>query len=197
VSTPAFSPYVSLGIGNFTNAPLFVNEANGNFRLDPPSPCINTGYNPYAAGSTDFDGNPRIVSGTLDIGAYEYQGTGSVISYAWLQQYGWPVDGSADHTDADSDGMDNWQEWICGTEPTNALSSLTILAPSNSISGVTVRWRGVYGRTYFLECSPDLNLQPGFAIIQSNIAGRNGTISFADTNATGPGPYFYRVRVQQ
>ena len=147
-------PNTSIGIGNFTNPPLFVDQADGNFRLDPSSPCINTGYNPYAAGSADLDDNPRIVSGTLDTGAYEYQGTASLISYAWLQRYGWPVDGSADHLDADSDGMDNWQEWICGTDPTNALSSLTMLAPSNSISGVTVRWRGVYRSNLFPGVQP-------------------------------------------
>jgi len=60
------------GSGNITNAPLFVDEAGGNFRLQGGSPCIDTGSDIYASGSTDLDGNPRVVNGTIDMGAYEF-----------------------------------------------------------------------------------------------------------------------------
>ena len=56
------------GAGNITKDPLF---ADASYRLGPKSPCNNAGMNDYAAGSTDLDGNPRIVNGKVDIGAYE------------------------------------------------------------------------------------------------------------------------------
>ena len=62
------------GVGNITYAPLFVNQAGGNLHLQTNSPCINGGNNSYVIGTTDLDGNPRIASGIVDIGAYEFQG---------------------------------------------------------------------------------------------------------------------------
>jgi hypothetical protein len=91
----------------------YVDAAASNLRLQSNSPCINAGRNDYAPSPWDLDGHPRMVSGNVDIGAYEFQGAGSLISYAWLQHYGLPTDGSADATDPDADGHNTWQEWRC------------------------------------------------------------------------------------
>ena len=97
------TPLPEYGSGNITNEPLFVDPANGNYRLQPTSPCINSGYNAYLTITNNFwetpdtfyftfltndlDGNSRIAGGTVDLGAYEFQSPASSISYAWLQQY--------------------------------------------------------------------------------------------------------------
>lgn len=61
--------------------PLFVDTANGNYRLDYCSPAIDAGNNAFYSSDslpdlssirTDLDGNPRIYA-TVDLGAYEYQ----------------------------------------------------------------------------------------------------------------------------
>jgi hypothetical protein len=45
----------------------------GNYHLLPGSPCINAGDPHYVAGpnETDVDGKPRVMSGRIDMGAYE------------------------------------------------------------------------------------------------------------------------------
>jgi predicted outer membrane repeat protein len=191
------TPLPSLGFSNITSDPAFVNFSAGNFRLQTNSPCIDAGSGVLGLGPTDLDGRPRLVGTRIDIGAYEFQGPGVGEFIAWLQGYGLPVDGSADFIDTDQDGMNNWQEWICGTDPTNPLSVLKMLAVSNNLSSVTVNWQSVSNRTYFLQSSSELGGQPAFSTIQSNIQGQTGTTTITDGSATNSGPYFYRVGVQQ
>jgi hypothetical protein len=187
----------SSGSGNITNAPLFVDQVGENFRLQLGSPGIDSGTNILAANSFDRDGRPRIVNGTVDMGAYEFQGAGMGEFIAWLQQYVLPTDGSVDYADSDGDSMNNWQEWIAGTNPTNALSVLEILDPAPGAPGIVVTWQSVNTRTYYLQRGTNLTVQPAFSSIQSNIVGQAGTTSYTDTAAVGAGPFFYRVGVQQ
>jgi hypothetical protein len=60
------------GAGNITNAPSFVDAVNSNYRLAANSPGINAGINQsWMAGALDLEGRPRILGGTVDMGAYE------------------------------------------------------------------------------------------------------------------------------
>jgi Bacterial TSP3 repeat len=196
------APQVSSSSTCITNEPGFVDYANGNYRLNSNSPCINggstypNGGSTFPPSATDFDGNPRVVDEIVDIGAYEYQVAGSILPTYWTQQYGLSKDGTID---SDGDGMNNFQEYIAGTNPTNAASVLKMLSVINNVSGATVKWQCVQFKLYNLQRSTNL---PTFTTISTNLAGPTfplgaTTASFTDTGAVGPGPFFYRVSVQQ
>ena len=61
-------------------------------------------------------------------------------------------------------------------------------------TNATVIWQSVTGVKYFLGRSA--NLATPFVLLATNIIGQTGTTSYADTNATGTGPFFYRVGVK-
>jgi hypothetical protein len=183
------------GDHSISNAPLFVDATHGDFRLSPESPCVNSGRNSYITNNTDMDGDPRIVGGTVDIGAFEFQNPQSLISYGWLQNHGLPTDGSVDFADSDCDGMNNWQEWITNTNPTNSLSYLHVLTldQTNNSAGVTIHWQSA-GIRYFLQRST--NLSGPFTTFATNFFAGAGVATYRDAAATNAGPYFYRVGVQ-
>ena len=79
----AFNPSISYGDscsgfsginGNISGDPKLANVAKDSYQLKSDSPAINAGSNsaPYLPGK-DLAGHPRIVGGTIDMGAYEYQ----------------------------------------------------------------------------------------------------------------------------
>ena len=60
------------GTGNIGADPLFVDATNGDFHLTYSSPCRDTGDNSAVTEPTDFEGDPRIAYGTVDMGADEF-----------------------------------------------------------------------------------------------------------------------------
>jgi len=125
----------------WTTAPLFVDQASGNLRLQSNSPCINSGLDAFAPAGADLDGNPRIAGVTVDIGAYEFQSPASTISYAWLQQFNLPINPATDTADPDSDGVNNYREWLAGSDPTNPFSFPPLLTLIPDGANVILTWR--------------------------------------------------------
>ena len=95
---------------------------------------------------------------------------------SWLEKYGFTGD-FEQHSleDTDRDGMANWQEYVAGTDPTNALSGLVMSSPvpvlgTNytdvihgtktqrvyEVIGHSMTWPGVVGRVYNVEYSTNL-----------------------------------------
>jgi hypothetical protein len=173
---------------------VFANLAGGDLRQLGTSACIDAGDNSTVGTSIDLAGNPRIMRGTVDIGAYEFQGTNAIVFYAWVQHHGVRIDGTEDYEDPDGDGMNNWQEWVCYTCPTNKLMNLRLVSAVPVGANVVVRWTSAPGVKYLLERST--NPTSPFMLLASNLVAQSGEFVYTDTNVPGAGPFSYRVGVR-
>ena len=109
--------------------PQFVDAANGDYRLLATSPCINAGNNSYVVdGDTDLDGNPRILGGTVDQGAFEFQ-NGNV----------------------DGDTLSDYAEYILGSDPLSESEPFCVTLDNGQVNVNTC-----LGRTYTLMMTTDL-----------------------------------------
>ena len=98
--------------------------------------------------------------------------------------------------DNDTDGMNNWSEYIAGTDPTDA-SSLFGVADATVVQdprGFAVEWDGVNGRTYQVYVTT--NLVGSWTTFGGPLAGSNGTmrVTVPMTNAV---PQFIKLNVQK
>jgi subtilisin family serine protease len=115
----------------------------------------------------------------------------------WELKYFSHLTGTDPNADSDHDGMSNLAEWLAGTNPTNAASSLrlTLLSDSNS-NGVVLSWPSVAGKTYWLARST--NLSTGFdSTVFTNIAATAPTNTETDAAILPSSDRFYRVGVEQ
>jgi len=71
----------------------------------------------------------------------------------WLAGYGLAPTIQENFTDSDGDGMDNYSEWLTGTNPTNTLSFFGFQSSgSGSVpTGFQLQWNSIADRTYRVE----------------------------------------------
>ncbi len=181
--------------GNITNAPIFINAAGGDFRLQSNSPCINWGNNSVVSNATDLDGNPRIVEGVVDMGAYEYQSIlgltdsdGDGIPDDWERQHG----GNQNPERTCSNGVNKVrQAYIAGLDPNDPDSRFSFLVDRSTPFGNVLRWQGVSGREYAVYSST--NLVNGFIPLVEHLITGDGT--YIDS-VYGDGPRFYKIDIR-
>ncbi|HEX3718892.1 MAG TPA: thrombospondin type 3 repeat-containing protein [Verrucomicrobiae bacterium] len=128
---------------------------------------------------------------TISPGALDTNG----LPIAWELTY-FGQTGINPNADPDGDGMSNYQEYLAGTNPTNADSNLIITAQAFTSNGVnsSVTWTSVPSRLYYLEQTPDLastNWQDSGLGLISPSASSDTT---ADFTAPAAPARFYRVQ---
>ncbi len=113
----------------------------------------------------------------------------------WERSYGYPTNIAANaFVDRDGDGMTDRDEFVAGTNPTNALSRLEILDLSQTSSSTQLTFVAAANRTYTIE-----RLSGTFEGIWERLADvpatkTNRLVSIVDAAAPSVGPTrFYRV----
>lgn len=115
----------------------------------------------------------------------------------WELEYFGQLTGTDPNADPDHDGMSNLAEWIAGTNPTNAASSLRLtLTSATNPAAIAVSWESIAGKYYWLERAT--NLAAGFGtVVATNITATAPTNTVTDTTAPPANQGFYRVGVEQ
>jgi hypothetical protein len=102
-----------------------------------------------------------------------------------------------DNADPDGDGMPNWQEYLAGTNPTNAFSALQFSEAGLAAGGgpnINLGWLTAPGRTYVLQSSPTAGGN-NWTSVNTNL-GDGNPFQIVLTNHPG-NARFYRIQLQQ
>lgn len=108
----------------------------------------------------------------------------------WETDYGFNSTNATDRTgDADGDTMLNWQEYVAGTDPTNALSNLK-LNVTTFAAGTLLNFAAISNRTYTLQVADALHT-PAWQTLADFVARSTNRVEFI-IDPTPP-PRFYRL----
>jgi hypothetical protein len=116
----------------------------------------------------------------------------------WKQKYGFdPFDPTVAGADPDHDGVNNLQEYLDGTNPTNAASRFTITSLALTNGNVRVHWSAVGGQHYVLQTNSGLGTAFSDASPVIAVPGAGETVTnYLDPGAaTNSKTHFYRVRI--
>ena len=179
------------GNNDISEYPYFIGEDN--YRLQSTSPCIDAGTNIVTGiiiPPTDKDGNPRIVNGIIDIGAYEYQGNGtppaislSPTSLTFSAQHGGTNPASQTFNITNTGGGSlNWTAsdntaWL-SLLPTSGTGNATVTV-SVDISGLSV---GPHNATITVSDAAASNSPQTVVVALSVIDGTQPQISVTPTS---------------
>jgi len=185
------------GTGNISSHPMLANPAQL-FALTSGSPCIDS-----AEASTtliDLLATPRPQNGAgqlhSDMGAHEFRNLYLDSDNDGLTDTAEEIIGTNPLLwDTDGDGISDGDEVAQRTNPLDASSYIRVLSSPNSTmpnTGIRLTWRANTQHQYTILRST--NLLEGFTqVLHSNIPPTLPWTVFDDQEATGFGPYFYRI----
>ena len=121
---------------------------------------------------------------------------GDGIPDAWESAYGADATSLAPGDDLDGDGMKNWEEYVAGTDPTNALSYLKVESIQSSTSSdlrVQIEFNAVSNRTYSVLFSEQPGGPAWSHVADVAAASTNRSVRVFDQRTASAPPRYYRL----
>lgn len=97
--------------------------------------------------------------------------------------------------DPDGDGLNNLQEYLAGTDPTNRNSCLIISDALSQTNGVVFHWQSATGKTYSIHCSTNLVSDPFTNRVIGGVPAHPPENVYTDT-VPRPDTVFYRIELE-
>ena len=138
------------------------------------------------------------LSATSTVARFTFDSQSQIDFHAWLAAHGLPSDGSADYLDSDGDRMNNWQEYVAGTDPTNANSVFRIISGTPLPVGFVLRWSSESNRFYDLGRATNLAAgSNAFVALPggTNLPATPPQNAYTDSVSGGDRLHFYRIGV--
>jgi hypothetical protein len=193
------------GLGNLTNNPLLAAQT---YALTSGSPAIDAGTPVYGR-PVDLLHVHRPLDGTgdgqveYDLGAYEFvfspggdDQDNDGLPDGWEEDYFGSSTGADPADDPDADGLNNLEEYVAGTDPTNAASFFAITNTTKIASGFVLDWSpSTEDRVYSVLWSDALSESNSFEVLESNLLYPKS--SYTDTTHQVESEGFYKVEVKQ